>query len=331
MTHRGSVRQSYGGVARNLADALARLHCRPLLISAVGNDAHAHALIAHNPLLEKRGLAMVSEASTAVYCVVLDRRGEALFGVGDMTVHDHITPTHVRQFEDEISTSPLVVMDGNLPQCTINYILDLCASCHVPVWYEPTDIQKATKPWREGRGRAVTFSSPNLNELRALCSYLGLGGVGEVPASSEDLHGMLQQVLATAAPLLETMHGLIVTLGANGFMVLRQACHGIEDPLLPVPARGLHPCTTLEAPEVVGLHFPAPQPAQIVSVSGAGDCLAGGFICGMLGGMSMSECGAVSVAAASLSLTASPAVPTTLSPEALPWGTRQPFTLVTHD
>ena len=49
-----------------------------------------------------------------------------------------------------------------------------CVSCS-PVWYEPTDVKKATKPWLEGRGDAVTFASPNLDELRALCSYLRLG------------------------------------------------------------------------------------------------------------------------------------------------------------
>ncbi|XP_037799834.1 pseudouridine kinase-like [Penaeus monodon] len=88
MTHRGNIRQSYGGVGRNLGDALARLGCRPLLISAVGDDTHARALTAHNPKLELGGLARVRGASTAVYCVVLDQAGEALFGVGDMTVHD---------------------------------------------------------------------------------------------------------------------------------------------------------------------------------------------------------------------------------------------------
>ncbi|XP_069938811.1 uncharacterized protein [Cherax quadricarinatus] len=185
MTHRGSIRQSYGGVGRNLGDALARLHCRPFLISAVGADIHARSLIAHNPLLDSQGLAVVGEASTAVYCVMLDQRGEALFGVGDMSIHDYLTPAHVGQFEGEISASPLVVMDGNLPQPTINYVLDLCASCRVPVWYEPTDIQKATKPWMDGRGQKVTFASPNLNELRSICSHLSLG----TKTASEDFLG----------------------------------------------------------------------------------------------------------------------------------------------
>lgn len=47
----------------------------------------------------------------------------------------HFFPLQVRQFEEEISRAPLVVMDGNLPQPTINYVLDLCGSCSVPGQY----------------------------------------------------------------------------------------------------------------------------------------------------------------------------------------------------
>ncbi|MPC21578.1 hypothetical protein E2C01_014566 [Portunus trituberculatus] len=88
-THSGTVTQSYGGVGRNLADALVRLGCHPFLVSAVGSDSHASALTAHNPKL-------------------------------------------IHQFEDELRRAPLVLMDGNLSQRTINYTLDLCSEAGVP-------------------------------------------------------------------------------------------------------------------------------------------------------------------------------------------------------
>lgn len=329
MTHRGSVRQSYGGVGRNMADALARLGCRPLLVSAVGRDAHARGLTAHNPLLDQRGLAMVARMSTASYCVVLDHLGEALFGVGDMTVHDHVTPQHVSQFEGEISRAPLVVVDGNLPQPTINYVLDFCSSCSVPVWYEPTDIQKAVKPWLGGRGDKVAFASPNLNELLAICSHLGLGELRIEPERTENLHELLKQILTTATPLLQTMQALLVTLGQHGFMVLRLASRdGIDNPLLPVGTSVDTDATTLKCESVVGLHFPGPVNPQIVSVSGAGDCLAAGFIAGMLNGKSVSKCSGLGLSAATLSLATSPAVPHTLTPQAVPWDHHETFTII---
>jgi bifunctional ADP-heptose synthase (sugar kinase/adenylyltransferase) len=48
-THRGEIRQSGGGVGRNIADALGKLGARPFLISAIGND-HAGDYLVKNTL-----------------------------------------------------------------------------------------------------------------------------------------------------------------------------------------------------------------------------------------------------------------------------------------
>lgn len=44
-THRGEIRQSGGGVGRNMADALGKLGAHPFLISAVGNDQTGEYLL----------------------------------------------------------------------------------------------------------------------------------------------------------------------------------------------------------------------------------------------------------------------------------------------
>lgn len=43
--------QSFGGVGRNIADAMTRLGFGPLFVSAVGVDHYAKAILAHNPKL----------------------------------------------------------------------------------------------------------------------------------------------------------------------------------------------------------------------------------------------------------------------------------------
>ena len=48
-THAGALSRSMGGVGRNLADALTRLGCEPLFISAIGQDSLAHDVIEANP------------------------------------------------------------------------------------------------------------------------------------------------------------------------------------------------------------------------------------------------------------------------------------------
>lgn len=44
-THRGEIRQSGGGVGRNIADALGKLGAHPFLISAIGNDQTGNYLL----------------------------------------------------------------------------------------------------------------------------------------------------------------------------------------------------------------------------------------------------------------------------------------------
>lgn len=120
---------------------------------------------------------------------------------------------------------------------------------------------------------------------------------------------------------LSTLAALMVTFGPHGFMILRRCEEGTEDsPLLSLPAEQgadagdiCQEGTYHSLDRAVGLYFPPPDYDQIISVSGAGDCLASGFVTGMLAGLRVSECAAVGNTAARLSLQALPTVPPTLS------------------
>ena len=61
----------------------------------------------------------------------------------------------VRQFERQLTNAPLVLVDGNLPQRTINYILDLCRAARVP-----------------GKYNALSVHCRNLDELLAMMCLL---------------------------------------------------------------------------------------------------------------------------------------------------------------
>jgi hypothetical protein len=41
------------------------------------------------------GVQEMEELRTATYCAVLQKGGELLFGIGDMDIHNHITPEYV--------------------------------------------------------------------------------------------------------------------------------------------------------------------------------------------------------------------------------------------
>lgn len=53
-THRGRIGRSFGGVGRNLADAVTRLGRRPLFVSVIGDDQAGRDLLAHNAQMVSR-------------------------------------------------------------------------------------------------------------------------------------------------------------------------------------------------------------------------------------------------------------------------------------
>uniref|UniRef100_A0A131Y6E1 Carbohydrate kinase PfkB domain-containing protein n=1 Tax=Ixodes ricinus TaxID=34613 RepID=A0A131Y6E1_IXORI len=67
--------------------------------------------------------------------------------------------------------------------------------------------------------------------------------------------------------------------------------------------------------QVTIVHYPARKHASVTSVSGAGDCLTGAMLCGMLRGLSWDHCLAAGLEAAQRSLASSDTVPATLGPD----------------
>jgi len=104
------------------------------------------------------------------------------------------------------------------------------------------------------------------------------------------------------------LRALMVSLGEHGFVIVRRAKRGSEnEPLLAQVPQTLDP--------VVGLHFapPATGNSNIVSVSGAGDCLASGFLYGVVSGLSINACAALANATAAASLQSIATVPASIA------------------
>ncbi|KAJ0181204.1 hypothetical protein K1T71_003289 [Dendrolimus kikuchii] len=131
-THACLADQCAGGVARNMAEALWRLRDgRVKLITAIGDDADGEFLTNIAPGLILEGCVM-NTGRTPTYAAVLDSRGDCLLGLGDMKMHNLITPELVDRHMQLLERAPLVVLDGNLPVPTINHIMELCHGLQKP-------------------------------------------------------------------------------------------------------------------------------------------------------------------------------------------------------
>lgn len=95
-TYKSETKFSGGGVGRNLAEGLQKLHGSVSLISAFGNDQNGEFLRKTLPIKATLGSKVVNEKHTANCAVILDRIGDCKLVVGDMSIHEEITPDLVR-------------------------------------------------------------------------------------------------------------------------------------------------------------------------------------------------------------------------------------------
>jgi pseudouridine kinase len=120
-----SQAESFGGVARNIAENLARLGTPVALLTAVGNDSSGAALLAHaeSAGIATHGALRLDDAASGTYTAVLDANGDMVVALADMALYDRLTPAFVAAREAQMTAASLVVADLNLPLDTVDALL----------------------------------------------------------------------------------------------------------------------------------------------------------------------------------------------------------------
>jgi len=120
-----SQAESYGGVARNIAENLARLGTPVALLTATGSDSSGAALLAHAESLgiDVHGALRLDGAASGTYTAVLDANGDMMVALADMALYDRLTPAFVAAREAQLASAALVVADLNLPLATVEALL----------------------------------------------------------------------------------------------------------------------------------------------------------------------------------------------------------------
>lgn len=240
------VTRTPGGVGRNIAENIARLGDRVHLIAAVGNDSVGRDLI---KLTAQSGVILddiiMSAHPTGSYLASLDSSGELVIGMGDFTATDSLTVAELAGAKELISRAQVVVVDANLPDEIISWVLLVSATAAVPTVVEPVSVAKAERLAKIlNPERLIFVITPNLDELSALVGH-------EVPDDDE--------AIGTASRELHKrgVQHVWVSRGAEGSLLVSADA----DPL----------------------HIPA-LPTTVVDVTGAGDSMMAGFVHGILTG-----------------------------------------------
>ena len=155
----GQVVSGDGGVARNIAENLARLATPVLLVAPIGPDDAGAGLRARCAAIGIDTRALIAAPQpTGRYVAVLDRDGELLAGINDMRAVEALTPADVDAVAGDLTGSDVVVLDANLPTPVLATLARAAAAVGAPVVAEPVSVAKAPRILtalqpRPGRGR----------------------------------------------------------------------------------------------------------------------------------------------------------------------------------
>lgn len=164
----GRVSLSLGGVARNVAENLARLGVPTVLLAAVGDDHFGRRIRAHTEAVGVNlGALIVSpEARTGAYLAVMDERGTPVVSVYSTDITGLITPGYLYAHRRLFAGAQGVVVDANLSPRALAAVMRLAGRHGVPVAADPTSVQLAPR-LRPHLG-ALYMVTPNVAEAEVL-------------------------------------------------------------------------------------------------------------------------------------------------------------------
>jgi pseudouridine kinase len=263
-----------GGVARNVAENLARLGVPVALVTAVGDDPGGQAVRAG---LEAAGVAVsgvrvVPGVQTAQYVAVFDPGHELVIGMAAMDVLDEIREADLDAAWP--GSGGWLVLDTNLRAGVLAHALRRARADGVRVAVDAVSAPKVVRLPADLRGISVLFC----NRAEAL-AWLALHTRGQVAEVGGDDGTLARRLHAAGAA------HVVLTRGADGALVAGEA--GVT-----------------EVPSV---------PCDPVDVTGAGDAVVAGTLAGLLRGEDLPAAARRGMALASLTVASTESVRTDLS------------------
>lgn len=273
----GRVRNSVGGVARNIAENLARLEVNTILLTAVGRDAAGRRVIhkCESAGIDCQHVRMVPQSRTGTYMALLTADGELLTAIKDFAVMQHVDAEYLNTHEPLFAGAALVVIDATLTPSALEAVFALAGRYQVPVCVDPTSPRLALR--LTAFISQMYMVSPNAAETTALC------GLVDPAHDYETAMNAARHLVSLGARVA------VVTLGDRGLAYADSGGGG---------------------------YIPAIS-TRVVDPTGAGDALSGGVIFGLLNEVPIDEAMRLGVTAAALTLQSPHTVLPSLSQELL--------------
>jgi pseudouridine kinase len=257
-----NIRTSFGGVARNVAENLARLGQPVCLITAVGEDHTGDQLIKQvsEVGVDVSAVLRTPLHPTGTYLGVVGSSGKLHFALDDINATNALTPEYMQRQAGLFEGARMIFLDANLPRDTLRTVFSLARKSGLPVCADPTSASLAERirPYLP-RLRMIT---PNSAEAGVLCD--------------QPFEDRSRQAALDAAKCLVSQ--------------------GVEIALISLAEFGV-----VYATSATSGHIPAVR-TRIMDPTGAGDSLTATVIFGLLNEIPLDDAVRLGVTAASLTL-----------------------------
>lgn len=333
----GKIQFIRGGVARNIAECMSRLGCKPFLISVVGHDMAGDLLLSHwkSAGLPTEGIQRCQDVATPTVSNIYDINGELATAIASVeAVEKALGPDWIWQFRRNISSTPVLMVDANMHPHSLESACQIAAESGVQVWFEPVSVTKSKRV--ASVFQYVTCTFPNEDELISMANALSLDDKFHSIQRLDDngnrqpIESIFQMLKPAIQVLLKKgIKIVIVTLGSDGILLCsREGPDFIREMVKSSKpsscGRQLYELMSsrcpinqfVQAPKFKWsssypyvIHFPA-LPASVVSLTGAGDCLVGGTLASVCSGLDFMQSVAVGVATAKVAVESENNVPT---------------------
>ena len=141
----GKVSVSYGGVAKNIIDNIARMGVRSKFITILGDDMYGEQM--KNYLIDQN--IDISESlfpknqSTSTYLSVLDSNRDMSIAIASMDIFKVLTREHLERRSKSLEYAQAIVTDTNLEADTLKYITSFKDKTRIIL--DPVSTKKAMK------------------------------------------------------------------------------------------------------------------------------------------------------------------------------------------
>ncbi len=140
----GKVSVSFGGVARNIVENMARLGVDVTFVTAIGSDSLGKALKQELVDLNVKVLTPANiDTNSGMYLAIHDDKGKMVLGLCDQEIIDYITISYLKAIDEIIESFDYLFIDTNLKKEIIDYLL--IKYCDKVIFTDVISTSKAKK------------------------------------------------------------------------------------------------------------------------------------------------------------------------------------------